>query len=363
MTTKRILIDGREFVPDRRTGISRFLEGLIHALTESELDIEIVLASHHKGAVPYRLRDKERVTIREIPANFLISEMRLTGFARRDSDLFLSPYPKLPLFGTRCPALNTVHDIFYLTHATDKKKFKLFFDKYRLRRSLTAATLTWYASSWSMSEAQRFMGFTGSDPRVRYPGLDSNFNPVSERNKVKALDKYDLPPGYIIVIGNGLPHKNLGVLLKIAGGLSRRILFVGVPEGNQHYWRSKYPNAEAAWIDNVGDEDLPSVISGAFCLAQPSTMEGFGYPPLEAMACGVPAVVSDIPVLLETTGGNALIADPGEPETWSEAFGALEDENTHEAYVNRGLKWVEPFQGSRGWEKHVSDIRELLKTV
>lgn len=75
----------------------------------------------------------------------------------------------------------------------------------------------------------------------------------------------------------------------------------------------KYPGSEAVWVEHISDKELPVIVKEVFCLAQPSTLEGYGYPPLEAIACGVPAVVSDIPVLLETTGGNALTADADDP--------------------------------------------------
>ena len=109
------------------------------------------------------------------------------------------------------------------------------------------------------------------------------------------------------------------------------------------------------------EEDLPSIVRNAFCLAQPSTAEGYGYPPLESMACGVPAVISNIPVLMETTGGNALAADPYSPKTWLEAIEALENEEFHQNQADRGLHWIEPLRGRKGWEKHISDIEELLK--
>lgn len=72
MDTKRILIDGREFLPNKRTGIGCFLEGLIDALADSVLDIEIILACFYKDSVPRKLKNRERVRIKEIPEDFYI---------------------------------------------------------------------------------------------------------------------------------------------------------------------------------------------------------------------------------------------------------------------------------------------------
>lgn len=108
------------------------------------------------------------------------------------------------------------------------------------------------------------------------------------------------------------------------------------------------------------EKDLPAIISAAFCLAQPSTAEGYGYPPLEAMACGVPAVVSSIPVLIEVTGGHALYANPSSPQDWLENINGLDNEATYGELAERGLKWAMPLCGRKGWSAHVADMHELI---
>ncbi|MFC1820576.1 glycosyltransferase, partial [Thermodesulfobacteriota bacterium] len=92
----------------------------------------------------------------------------------------------------------------------------------------------------------------------------------------------------------------------------------------------------------------------------PSTAEGYGYPPLEAMACGIPAIVSNIPVLKETTGLNALTADPSRPNAWEEAIEALGKNDIYENQREKGLQWVKQLRGRKGWQKHIEDIEELL---
>jgi glycosyltransferase involved in cell wall biosynthesis len=102
------------------------------------------------------------------------------------------------------------------------------------------------------------------------------------------------------------------------------------------------------------------LMRGAFCLSQPSLAEGYGYPPLEAMACGTPAVISNIPVLVETTGGNAIIADPRDGESWIAAFQRLENENIYRTQIERGIRWVTNLCGRRAWLRHVADVEEIL---
>jgi len=227
--------------------------------------------------------------------------------------------------------------------------------------ALKKANISWYVSSWSMEETVSLIGFSGRNPKVRYSGIDDRFSVGSNEKDVHVLRKYGLRSGYILVLGNGKPHKNLGVVLEISDRLARRVVFVGVPKANRKRWERLYPNAKPIWIKYAPEEELPSIIKGAFCLAQPSTAEGYGYPPLEAMACGVPAVISNIPVLIETTNGRALSVDPHAPREWIEAFEALEDNEIYTSLVEKGLNWVERFRGRKSWKDHLSDIENLAE--
>jgi glycosyltransferase involved in cell wall biosynthesis len=360
MREKRILVDAREFVEEKLTGIGRVLKGLVSAVAESDLAREILLASSDPGALPFRANGQEKISILELPPSFLGAEKALTGLTRGQIDLFISPYPKLPLFGCYTKAAHIIHDILDLTHPAYKKRFKIIFDSWRLKKALKWADLTWYDSLWSQKETREYAGRIGKRPRVRYPGIDAAFSPEKSADDPAALMRYGLETGYILVIGNGLPHKNLGVLLEVSDLISRRIVFIGVRDKNRLHWKSRYPKESAIWISHVKDSDLPSLLRAAFCLAQPSTAEGYGYPPLEAMACGVPAVVSNIPVLFETTGSIALYADPHNPRSWIEPFNVLERDEVYKAQTEKGLKWMEPLTGSKGWQGHISDIQELL---
>jgi glycosyltransferase involved in cell wall biosynthesis len=358
---KSILIDARELVQERLTGIGRVVVGLADSLAGSNVIKKLILAVHNPNVIPSKLKNRKKIDIRKIPVAFIKSEKTVSDLSRNEISVFISPYPKLPLFGCHCASVHIIHDVLDLVHPAYKKHFKILFDGFRLKRALKYADLTWYDSHWSLEETREYAGYAGRNPRVRHLGIDEAFKPNGKEDADETLSAYGLQSGYILILGNGLPHKNLGVILEIADQLSRKMVFAGVSEKNQGHWKSRYPESPALWINFVADEDIPAIIRNSFCVAQPSTAEGYGYPPLEAMACGIPTVVSNISVLLETTGGNALVADPEDPKTWTEAFKALEKNEVYRNQVDKGLQWVEPLRGRRGWKKHVSDIEELLR--
>ena len=355
------MIDCREFIPGRNTGIGRVLEGLIGAFTESDYIHQIILAITSFGPHLDLLIKNDKIQFTRIPSSFLYSELSISRLCHRNAALLISPYPKLPLFGCPCKTVHIIHDVLDLTFPPYKKRFRSTFNAWRLKRALHKADLTWYDSLWSLEESKKLAGWAGHNPKVRYPGIDDRFNTQKFNNQDETLARYHLQPGYILVLGNGFPHKNLGILLDISNTLTREIVFVGVSAAKQADWKLKYPYAKARWIEHVPEDDLPVILKNAFCLAQPSVIEGYGYPPLEAMACGIPAIISDIPVLLETTGRNALNANPHDSKKWLNQFRRLEDKTFYQIQISKGLEWIEPLRGINGWKNHVRDIEELLK--
>ena len=361
MIRKHILVDGREFVAGRQTGIGRFIEGLVDCLMDTDLCLTVTVAYFSDDLIPEKFKNRINLKSIFLPDSFFRSEKVLLEYSRCGVNLFISPYRKLPIFGVHCPSVHTVHDVLDLTHTAYRKRFKVYLDKFRLNRALAAADLTWYDSFSSRQETEKLVGFPGGNPKVRHLGLEKKFTPKCSEYEEAVLEHYELLRGYILIVGNGLPHKNLGILLESSSHIKRKLAFVGVSKRNQAFWRSLHPEANAVWLDYVKDEDLPAILRNAFCLAQPSTAEGYGYPPMEAMACGVPAIISDIPVLLETTGGCALSADPTVTDAWVGAFEKLEDKAFYNVQVEKGLKWVKPFIGLNGWAGHVADIMEVIE--
>ncbi len=342
----RILVDGREFVAGRRTGIGRFLEGLLDAAGRLRPEWRFTVAMRKDCALPGSLRG--RVEVLYLPHAPELFWPRLA----RGFDLFLSPYPKLPWRRLPCPAIHTVHDVLYLTHPAYRgNRLRVLAGRARLRRALRQASLTWFDSRASRTACEALA--RAPHGLVRFPAIDARFTPGEE----------DVPAGppYFLFVGNGLPHKNLDVLLDAIRGVAARLVCVGVHEAAPFLARLDAETAgRVTFQGSVTDDELVGLYRGAVALLLPSTAEGFGYPPLEAMACGTPAVVSDIPVLRETTGDAAMSCPPHDAPAWREAMRAMLDADERARWRELGLAWVAGMRAPEGWRAHIEDMEALM---
>ena len=162
--------------------------------------------------------------------------------------------------------------------------------------------------------------FPVSEDRIRvvYNGIDSRFKPMANSGSFK--DRHGLPEKYILFVGSSYGNKNLIRLIEAfcsvrrECGLKHHLVLAG-RHGDEHGKLEAFVKDNRLQnIVHLGgyflDQDLPRLYSHASLFVFPTLTEGFGIPPLEAMACGAPVVASDIPVLREVLGDSAIWVDP-----------------------------------------------------
>lgn len=145
-----------------------------------------------------------------------------------------------------------------------------------------------------------------------YPPLSPVFYPRSKKEIEAVREKYGLPEEYILHVGNTKPHKNVCALMGATSLADTPLVKVG---GDEFYVETfaRRHDAKVVYIPYVSDDELAAIYSGASVYVQPSLEEGFGYPVVEAAACGTPVVVSDrgsLPELAEIVNGVVVSPAP-----------------------------------------------------
>jgi glycosyltransferase involved in cell wall biosynthesis len=168
----------------------------------------------------------------------------------------------------------------------------------------------------------------------------------------------------IVVIGSPAPHKNVDLILGLAPELSRngiRIAVVGRLDAR--VFRGSGLNAATdsiSWVGPVTDGELMAIYQNCLCLAFPSRAEGFGLPPLEAMALGCPVVSSDCASMPEVCGDAALYASPDDRGAWLRAFLALRnDPELRRRLIQKGIERAGLFT----WRRSAELYLELMSTL
>ena len=225
----------------------------------------------------------------------------------------------LPYF-RRIRTVFTLHDLIPLLFPEFHLPLNRWFLNLMFPRFLRRADAIVAVSECTKKDAIRIYGTPEEKITVIYNGVDARFHPVRDAETLRRVRAaYRLPEAYILYVGTIEPRKNLARLLDAyhalrQAGYPHKLAIVGA---KGWLYQPVFDRIAALGLQDevifpgyIADEDLPAVYSGAALFAFPSLYEGFGIPPLEAMACGVPTLVSDTSSLPEVVGDAALQVSP-----------------------------------------------------
>jgi glycosyltransferase involved in cell wall biosynthesis len=255
----------------------------------------------------------------------------------------------------------TVHDAASLDHPEwFERKFALWYAAMlpRLIRKVRAIITV---SHFSKERIVSLTGVESERVNVIYNGVDERFQ-VAETEAVKhARTNFGLTSPYILFVGSIEPRKNLKILLEAwrLGGFAGATLAV-VGAGGHLFPKLQFDSIPdgVLLLGPVSDDLLPALYSGAAGFVYPSVYEGFGLPPLEAMASGCPVAVSDIPAHREICGKTAMYFDPFVPEDISAKLEWLLklDGASRASLVKQGLQRAALYN----WESAAAETWRIL---
>ncbi len=347
----------------RRAGLGRYAESLTHALAELLPERLALFYNAEQGIEPLEGLEalpSHTVALGYKPWRMLVwaGQLARVSFNRLvpDTTLFhATEHLLMPLPGI--PTVLTVHDLIF-RHLPEHHK--------HLNRWYLNVTMPLYCRRAdhiiAVSEAtRRDLMAAYNLPRekisVIHEAADLRFVPQPEKGVAAVRAHYGLPEDFLLYVGTIEPRKNLVRLLHVweglyAAGEAPPLVIVG-----KRGWLSddffialeESPSREAVILTGyVLDMDLPTIYAAATAFVFPSLYEGFGLPPLEAMACGTPVACGDGSSLPEVVGDAALLFDPTDEEAMERDLRRLlSDAGLREELRERGLRRAAQFS----WER------------
>lgn len=330
MKKKRIYIDGEILVMPHFSGIGHYCLELFRAIDIQLTDhphLDVRMFVHFRHIDKARSYGFKNIKIIKSPFSLRISNgLKIRG-KQPPLDLIFGPglyifpnYSSWPLLFSR--SIPFIYDLSFEKYPEFAEPRNQAFLSDQVKKSAKRASHIATISKNSQKEISSFYNVPLKRIGVYYPAVDTKVFYRRDDKAIKAVKKkYQITGNYILFVGNIEPRKNLKNLLLAYEKLDKAtrdahpLLLVGAKgwqDGEIFEIIKRLKSAGNTVLrpsGYVSDADLPAIYSGATLFVYPSIYEGFGIPPIEAMACGVPVICSDNSSLPEAVGTSAITVD------------------------------------------------------
>jgi glycosyltransferase involved in cell wall biosynthesis len=353
----------------RKGGISTYMRRLVSAL--EALDDENRYTVFHSRKATESLVQRFRHAALWTPCHHRLESTALSvELARFRLDLLHSPDFIPPLRGARRHII-TVHDLNFLHYPQYLTEESRRYYNGQIERAVRQTDHILADSAATKADLVAMLNVPADKITVHLLGVDESFCPQPPETLQRARQELDLPDQFLLFVGTFEPRKNIIGLLE-----AYRLLLEQLPDApplvlaGQRGWlfeetMQRIDQMSLAqhvlWRENVSQQALPALYNLAAALILPSFYEGFGFPPLEAMACGTVPIVSNRSSLPEVVGDVGALVDPDDPTSIAQAMQtALTDSEWVSTQCAAGIERAAAFTWDRTARIALSAYHALL---
>lgn len=365
------------------TGIGRYALNLAQGLAErSDLAVEF-FSGHRRVALPTLETAKPGLARTLMPWVPFKPQAKRLYYALRDwragaelksrQGRYVFHEPNYLLGAYQGPSVMTLHDLSHLHYPQHHQAHRISHLQRNLDASLARASHVLTGSDFTRDEIIRLLGIAPERVTRVYHGVDARYAPRTAEQLAPRLARYGLTgKAYLLVVGTLEPRKNLQTLIEAYSELPQAwqqrfpLVLVGSRGWIHSAFMRQLERLQAAgrviWPGYVAEDDLPWLYAGAHGFAFPSIYEGFGLPPLEAMASGVPVLAGCRSSLPEVVGPAGLTVDTESKQALKEGLQRLlEDEDWRAGARVAGLAQAKRFSWARSVEETVAVYRKVWR--
>jgi glycosyltransferase involved in cell wall biosynthesis len=335
----------------QRAGVGRYTRSLVEHLGPHAGDDELVLFSFDfkRKAEALQTAGATHRTIRWCPGRIAQRSWRTLGWPPFNAfsgpaDLYhFTNFVKPPL--TTGKSVVTIHDAAFLRYPDTMEERNYRYLSGRIGETVRQADAIITVSEFTARELTELLRVPPNRLFPIHLGLDAHLKPAPEADLAAMRKALGLARPYILTVGTLEPRKNTRFLVEVFEQLARfdgDLVVAGMPGWKHEPALRKMRTSPCAdrirYLQFVEEQHLPALYTGASLFVLPSLYEGFGFPPLEAMACGTPAVTSAAGSLPEVVGEAGVIVQGFDEEHWAATLDALlEDAGRLDTLRERGF--------------------------
>jgi len=374
---------GQLFFKGKKTGIAWSADNIVRELSKDDrLSLQMNYLSRgidkdqetevkiDYGTLGIKFNENNTITESKYKLKWLLMGTKYQSLFNNSTDINIFFNFVVPV-GVKGKSIVVVHDMSYLDYPDTVRAKTKYWLKLTLRGSVKRADRIITVSEFTKERLIKLLNVPEQKISVMYNGVDLHkYNPdYTEEGVEEVKTKYGIKGDYLFYLGTIEPRKNLERLINAYYMAVDKMGESNIPDlilagGKGWLSESIYQAAEKSvhnkkvrFLGYIESDEAPLLIKGARLFCFPSLYEGFGMPPLEAMACGTPVLTSNVSSLPEVCGDNAIYVDPlSETDICSKLISALSDETLLNRLSQKGVVMAKNYE----WDETVKPLKKVI---